>query len=85
MVLFRKNVFFRPNYEVFLAESQKNLKVGKFIKYNEERGFFREKNVFIFSKAFFQKWENTKYAGGSRRSCLFCGLMENSSIDTYFC
>ena len=44
---------FRPNYQVFLAK--KKLNVGKIRKYDEERVFLREKNFFIFLKAFFTK------------------------------
>ena len=31
--------------------------------------FFREKNVLIFLKTFFKKWEGANYAGGSWPSC----------------
>ena len=43
----------RRNYEVFLVKNRKLFSVGKFRKY--EGVFFRGKNVFIFSKAFFTK------------------------------
>ena len=48
---------FRPSYEVFLAKNRKTLNVGKIRKYDEKRLSFREKNVFIFLKAFFTKME----------------------------
>ena len=38
----------RPNYEVFLAQSQKTLNVGKISKYDEKRVFFQEKKCFHF-------------------------------------
>ena len=54
-----------------MAQNQKALNVGKVRNYDEERVFFREKNVFIFLKPSLQKWEGAKYAGGSRPSCFW--------------
>ena len=54
MVLFLKNVF-RPNYEVFLAQNQETLNVGKVRNYDEERVLFREKKRFHLSKSLLYK------------------------------
>ena len=49
-VLFLKNVF-HIDYAVFLAKkNQRTLNVGKIRHYDEERVFFRKKNVFTFYK-----------------------------------
>ena len=46
---------FRANYEAFLAKNQKLSNVAKIKKWDEERVFFREKNVLIFLEAFLTK------------------------------
>ena len=51
----------------FDKNNQETLNVGKIRNYDEERVLFRDKNVFIFLKAFFTKMG---YASGSRQSCL---------------
>ena len=70
MVLFLKNVFSALLVR-FSGQNQKTLNVAKIRNYDEERVFFREKNVFIFLQASLQKWEGAKYAGGSRLAVLF--------------
>ena len=60
----------------FLAINQKPLNVGKIREYYEERVFFRgKKKRFNLLKAFFTKWEDAKYAGGSRPSCCFISAL----------
>ena len=63
--------FSRPNHEVFLQNvSLKILNEGKIRKNDEEKVFFRKKNVFNFLKAFFIKMGCAKYAAGGWPSCL---------------
>ena len=52
---------FCPIYDIFSTNKyQKTFKVGKMRKYDEEGVFLREKNVFIFLKAFFTKMGRRK-------------------------
>ena len=52
----------------FGKKNRKFFQFGKMRKY-DKRVFFREKQVFIFLKAFFKKKDGAKYASGSRPSC----------------
>ena len=54
---------------LFFGEKQKNFKIGEIRKYDEEKEYFeKNKNVYIFLKAYLTKFEGGKYAGGNRPS-----------------
>ena len=54
-IISKKLFFFTLIKKFFWQKNQKILNVGKIRKYDEERMFFRETNVFNFSKGFFTK------------------------------
>ena len=62
---------FRLTYEVFWKKIRKHSTLENFLKYDEERVFFREKKFSSFQKPLSQKWGSARFDGGRRPSC--CG------------
>ena len=81
MALVLENVLSALIMKFLRQKNQKTFNVGNY----DEAVFIREKNVFIFLKTFFTKWEGAKYAGSSRPSCYkinFPFLYHTTALET---